>query len=239
MAEFVAAGRSVPLENGWSWIAQGWELFKRQAGMWIVLVLVLIVVMIVLTLVPVLGWIAQFVLTPVITGGLLVAARAVDQGEKLEVGHLLAGFREHFGSLLAIGVSYFIAVLVIAFFSGLVSGVSIFGLLSSDAPDPAALAAMALSVLLAILIMLALLVPVLMAIWFAPALVMFHQLDALAAMKASFVGCLKNILPFLLYGAVLFVLSILASIPFGLGWLVLLPVVMTSYYASYRDLYFR
>jgi hypothetical protein len=43
--------------------------------------------------------------------------------------------------------------------------------------------------------------------------------------------------PFLIYGIVLFVLAMIASIPFGLGWLVLGPVVFGSVYAAYRDIY--
>jgi hypothetical protein len=30
---------------------------------------------------------------------------------------------------------------------------------------------------------------------------------------------------------------VLASLPFALGWIVLLPVVSTSIYASYRDIF--
>jgi uncharacterized membrane protein len=30
----------------------------------------------------------------------------------------------------------------------------------------------------------------------------------------------------------------IASIPFGLGWLVLMPVVLCSVYAAYRDIFF-
>jgi uncharacterized membrane protein len=78
-----------------------------------------------------------------------------------------------------------------------------------------------------------------MATWFAPALVVFHGMGAGAAMKASFLGCLKNILPFLLYGVVLFVFSILASLPLLLGWLVLGPVLAASVYTSYRDIYLK
>ena len=58
-------------------------------------------------------------------------------------------------------------------------------------------------------------------------------------MKGSFSGCLKNMLPFLLYGVVLFVLSILASLPLLLGWLVLGPVFGASIYTSYRDIYLK
>jgi len=37
---------------------------------------------------------------------------------------------------------------------------------------------------------------------------------------------------------VLFVASIIAAIPLGLGYLVLLPVMVGSIYAAYRDIYF-
>jgi uncharacterized membrane protein len=76
-----------------------------------------------------------------------------------------------------------------------------------------------------------------MAVWFAPALVLFHDKGAVDAMKESFSGCLRNIVPFLVYGVVLLVLGLIASIPLGLGWLVLGPVLCTSFYASYKDIY--
>jgi hypothetical protein len=41
----------------------------------------------------------------------------------------------------------------------------------------------------------------------------------LDALKQSFTGSLKNIVPFLVYG-IGFVISIIATIPAGLGWLV-------------------
>jgi uncharacterized membrane protein len=85
--------------------------------------------------------------------------------------------------------------------------------------------------------MLALLLPVVMAIWFAPPLVVFHDKSAVEAMQESFTGCLRNIVPFLLYGLVMLVLGVLAAIPFGLGWLVLGPVLAASLYTSYKDIY--
>jgi uncharacterized membrane protein len=69
--------------------------------------------------------------------------------------------------------------------------------------------------------------------------VVFHGQSAAQAMKASFVACLKNIVPFLVYGVLTFLLAILASIPFGLGWLVLGPVLAGSLYAGYRDIFFE
>jgi uncharacterized membrane protein len=40
-----------------------------------------------------------------------------------------------------------------------------------------------------------------------------------------------------LFGAVWLGLSILAAIPIGLGFLVLLPVTICALYCSYRDIY--
>ena len=85
---------------------------------------------------------------------------------------------------------------------------------------------------------LALMLPLFMAIWFAPLLVVFHEHGALEAMKASFTGCLRNIVPFLVYGVIGFVLMVLASVPVLLGWLVLGPVMVASIYTAYRDIYF-
>ena len=84
----------------------------------------------------------------------------------------------------------------------------------------------------------ALAIPVAMAYWFAPALVALNGLGPVAAMKTSFLGCLKNILPFLLYGLVAMLAGLLAVIPLGLGWFVLGPVLAASMYAAYRDIYY-
>jgi uncharacterized membrane protein len=238
MAGFIATGRTVPAENGWKWIVQGWNLFKRAPGVWIALMVVFIVISIVLAFIPVLGSIASFVLTPIFTAGMMIGCRALDEGGELKVEHLFAGFRERFATLLTVGLLYLAAIIVIALVAGLVTGVHLFSLMDGGASDPGAVMSAALSVLLALLIMLALMVPVFMAIWFAPALVLFHEQGAIEALKGSFEGCLKNIVPFLVQGVILFVASIVASIPFGLGWLVLGPVLVASIYTAYRDIYF-
>ena len=170
--------------------------------------------------------------------GLAIGCRALDEAGALKVGHLFAGFGERAAALVVIGVLYLLALVVISLVVGLVVGFKLFSLLGGASPDLATVLAAATTLLLAALIMLALLIPVAMAVWFAPPLVVFHRLGALEAMKASFVGCLKNFLPFLIYGLVLLVPSVVATILFGLGWLVLGPVIAASVYTAYRDIYF-
>ena len=97
--------------------------------------------------------------------------------------------------------------------------------------------ALGLSFMLAVLVGLALALPVYMALWFAPSLIVFNNLKPVDAMKASFLACLKNIVPFLIYGVILLVLCFVAAIPFGLGFLVLGPVAIASIYTGYRDIF--
>ncbi len=61
-------------------------------------------------------------------------------------------------------------------------------------------AAQAQGLLLCLLLGLALLIPVLMAITFAPALIFFPRCGILQAAKLSFKGCLTNMWPFLWWG---------------------------------------
>ena len=230
------AWRSVPAAHGWTWIAQAWTLFMRNPLVWVLIGVVFTVIYIGLHFLPVVGAMAALVLTPVFVGGMMVGCRALEHGEPLTFDHLFAGFRDRPGSLLAVGAVYLGAAIVIALIVGVATGGKLFEVLSGEL-DPAAIAAAAGTVMLALLIMLALLVPVFMALWFAPCLVLFQGRGALAAMGGSFVACLANTVPFLLYGLVLFLLSIPASMPAFLGWVVLGPVTAASVYTAYRDIF--
>jgi len=91
--------------------------------------------------------------------------------------------------------------------------------------------------LIALLVAMALLIPLLMAYWFAPALVVLRNMTAMDAMKLSFLGSLRNMWPFLIYGVIAFILMMIAMIPFGLGMLILVPVLNASIYLGYKDIF--
>ena len=76
-----------------------------------------------------------------------------------------------------------------------------------------------------------------MAFWFAPALVVFRNLAPVDAAKASFAANLKNLFAFLVFGVIYLVAAIVASIPFGLGWIVLIPVSLLAVYVSSKDVF--
>jgi uncharacterized membrane protein len=172
----------------------------------------------------------------------MLGCRALDRGETFEVAHLFAGFKTNTSQLVMVGVFYAIGILVIVGIVVLVVAVAGGGVLLSAAVGGKALAMLAggafiVLALFAVLLASLLVIPLLMATWFAPPLVVFGNLAALDAMKSSFSACLKNFASFLVYGLIGIVLAVAASIPLMLGWLVLAPVLIASVYTGYRDIY--
>jgi uncharacterized membrane protein len=235
----VLPARSNPASAGWDWIAQGWKLFVRAPLMWIIAMVLLFIAFVALSLVPILGSIAVQLLQPVVAAGLIVAAHSLDRGGEFELEHLFAGFKKNFGNLVLVGLLFLLAgiAVVMVFVAFVAFSVGTAFLTGDPNQALATLAASALTLLLGVLIMLALLVPLAAAYWFAPALVIMHDLPPVAEMMESFFGCFRNFVPFLVYGIVLFFLAILAAIPFGLGFLALVPVVMASIYVGYRQIF--
>lgn len=230
--------KGVPAGRGFSWFGEGFELFKRNPWIWILNVVIYLVIMMIMGMIPLVSLISNL-LNPVFIGGFMLGCYALDQGRELEVSHVFAGFQRNTGKLVGLGaISLVLGIVVMLITFGIMlgaMGIDMAALESGEfAQDPEA----GLGVLLAVLVMLLLFIPLMMLFWFAPViLVLNDEVGILDAMKMSFQGCLKNILPFLLYGILGFVLSIVATIPLMLGWLVLTPVVIASVYAAYKDIY--
>jgi uncharacterized membrane protein len=237
--KLLVPSRSAPIGEGVTWIGAGWRLFTKAPLMWIVGILILLVISIVINIVPFIGGIAFQLLNAVFSAGFVVACRSLERGGEFELEHLFAGFKKNFVNLVIVGALLLAGMIVIALiFAGVAGFGVIMGFMSGNQDEAlAALAGSAMLLLLGALIMLALMVPLLMAFWFAPALVIMHDMAPVAAMKESFMGCLRNFIPFIVYGIVMGVLAILAVIPFGLGMLVWVPLAIASSYAAYRSIF--
>lgn len=236
----VGAGR------GAHWWAAGWRLFAAAPAIWLVIAAIYLALMLGLALVPVFGPLASTLLTPILAGGALQGARAVDRGEPLAVGHLFGGFQQHTAPLVILALLSFagwFAIWVVCLGAMIaVAGFGVLGVLLSGDPlqlGGAALVTIGAAALVVLLVMAILAVPLLMALWFAPALIVFAGAEPWAAMKASFAACLENVAPSAVYGLIAIVLALLATVPLGLGWLVLGPMIATSAYASYVDVFGR
>jgi hypothetical protein len=235
----VLPGRSTPAGSGWAWLAGGWSLFMRAPLMWIISLILVFVCFVALALVPILGQIVGNVLQPVILAGWMIACRSLERGGDFELDHLLGGFKKNFGDLVIVGLLFLVGeVVIFLFFAAyLVFTVGTAFLMGSPDQMLTALAATGLTILLGFLIALLFLVPLVAAYWFAPVLVVMHDMKPVEAMKASFFACIANFIPMLIYGILMIPLFILASIPFGLGLLVAIPMTIASIYVSYREIF--
>lgn len=238
--DFIAEGRGVPAGHGWRWIADAWTFMGDQRWTFIGVILLYWLLVIAVSFVPGLGGLAVALFSPVISGGIMLGCEAVRRGERLEVGHLFAGFQRHFGKLVAIGaISLGLGVLVAIVMVAIV-GVSFAGVFLAGAePNPEQFAGMGMTIILAVLIAMAISIPVYMLLWFAAPLIVLGDVDVGTALKSSFAACLKNIVPFLVWGVMALLLAILAMIPIMLGWLLLGPVLMVSAYTGYRDIFYE
>jgi uncharacterized membrane protein len=232
---FNGTSRRVEVGNAFDWLRQGWAIFIANPGVWMAITVILIVIYLGLAIVPWIGQLAAYLLSPLLGAGMLLACAKVARAETLEITDLFAGFQRSTGALVMLGLWYMLAMLAVFLLVFLFVGGGVAGGLMMGNPIGAGLALG--GVFVAAILSLGLCVPIIMAIWFAPALVVFNQMQPVDALKASFHACLRNTLVFLVYGLLSLVLCFFAALPVGLGFLVLVPVLAGSVYASYRDIF--
>jgi uncharacterized membrane protein len=234
-APFRGEPREVDPGACFDWLRQGWAMFLENPGVWIGATVLLLVILMAVSIVPLFGQIAAHLLVPLFGAGMIQLCRHLANGEEPQVADLFAGFRQHAGDLVMVGVMFAAGIFGIAFIAFLlVSG----GILGGVITGRVAGVGIALGgVMLAGLLVMVLSVPVIMATWFAPALVFLHGMKPVDAMKASFAAGAKNWLSMVIFGTFLVVALFFAMLPLGLGLLLLLPVFSGAVYASYRDIF--
>ncbi|GAB3261802.1 BPSS1780 family membrane protein [Chitinimonas naiadis] len=246
MEQTLPAYRIVNAARGWDWLVEGFELFKRNPGIWIALSLIWGLAVMLGSAIGV-GQLILPLFTPVILGGLMIGCAELKRGEELEIGHLFAGFQKKpFVPLLLVGVALLVAqiavsvvVVVLLWIFG--AGSLLSGLLAGQVSEAAGWATgmggMALGVLIVVLLALLLYSLVWMALAFAPALVALGGEEPLPALQDSLRAAFANWPALLIYSLITIALLIVALIPAGLGLLVLGPVMIGANYAAYRDVY--
>ena len=238
--EYVPGGQRVESGRGVSWFSEGWKLFAAAPGVWIGMFVVFVVLSLVLAIIP-LGSLVSSLCYPVIVAGIMIGCRNLETGGTLQFAHLFEGFKRNVGNLLLVGILYLVGMMLIAFVAGIAMAVTLPAMIGGNfnPGDLSSLMTVVPVVLLIVLAVVALMLPLIMALWFAPALVVFHDVQPMAAMMASFQGCMKNFMPFLIYGLVALALGIVAVIPLGLGLLVYGPLLWCTMYVGYRDIFVK
>ena len=237
--------RKLAARRGWRWLVEGFGLFRRSPLIWIVFAMILFLAAELVARVPVLGAVL-LLFYPVILAGLMVGCADLARGGELEIGHLFAGLRRNPVHLTTIGGVYLVGQMIIMWTMTLIGGeqMQLVAAGRMDQADPEALAAALGAIMQALMVGAALSVPLLMAMWFSPLLVIFDKVTPLRALKLSMQACWKNMTPFLVYGAAALGIMIGLMLPFGManpqanpGIWIALPLLLPSLYASYRDVF--
>lgn len=236
--DFLPEGRGVPAGNGWKWITDAWAFMAGQRWTFVGVFVLLMVINIVSQFIPIIGPLAVTLFSPVLIGGFVLGCDAVRRGEPFEVGHLFAGFQRHMGKLVGLGAISLAFYIVAGIIMVMIVGAAFLPMMTGGAePSPEEVMGMMLPMLLAVLIVVALSLPLTMAMLFATPLIVLEDFDIGTALKTSFSACLKNILSFLVWSIGALVLGFLVVLTLGLGMLIVGPVMMVSIYISYRDIF--
>ena len=229
----------LPAGRGWFWIAEGFRLFAKSPGIWIVNMIIFFIITAIIALLPVIS-IANYILGPIFTGGFMRGTHTLDNGGSYEVNHLFAGFSEQGSKLATLGalqlgiiILYTLALVILAFiFFGFAA---LLGQNGSGTDIDAILTSTAFIAVLPIVVISALFLG--MAFWLSAQLVMLHDLEAFASIKMSFIGSWRNILPIVVFSIIMIIFMLIAIIPFGLGLLVMWPVFVAATYAAWKDIF--
>lgn len=232
---FKGESREVDPGACFEWLREGWRLFLANPGAWIGSTVLLLVILMAIAIVPVFGQIAAHLLAPLFGAGMVEICRKLSTNNQPEVADLFVGFRHNAGQLVMVGVFFASGIFGLAFVAFLlVSGGVLGGVITGKILG---LSIAMGGVMLAGIVVLVLSVPVIMATWFAPALVFFHDMAPAAALRASFEAGAKNWLAMTIFGIFLVVALFFAMLPFLMGLLLLVPVFSGAVYASYRDIF--
>ncbi len=245
-----------PASRGVVWLKESWVMLSAARIQWLVLLLAYYLIQIVVSLVPFVGPLALMVLRPVFTVGFLAAAWNQERGGMPEIRHLFRGFGANLWALIPIGIFLIFGTALAVFATVAVDGGELFEGIASNRPLEDVLAGQ--DVEAAMLFASACAVPIALAAWFAPALVVFSGCGAAQALATSFRAALANWQPALVYGLLLVffgavvpavaVKLIALALPLTVARIVLALTVVPymflfiaaqaiSDYVSYRDIF--
>jgi hypothetical protein len=225
----------LPASRGIAWLLESFRLFKRAPLAWIGLCAGWMTITLGLILVPLVGGVIANFIQPVFFASFAIAAFKQSAGEPIVMGDLFTGFRRNVRALINLGA--LLLLLQIAIFALM----ALLGLPMSTPSDRSVTVAEYMQMfegkewILALGFLLTVIVKG--AFWFAPPLIAFHGMTTMHAIRWSLYAALANIGAMMVYGAVLLALFFLGLIPWALGLLVVIPLMVISSFVGYREVF--
>lgn len=230
--------RKLTAKQGLIWVNEGYRLYRQNPLLLSAAFVLLFGMVAAANLIPVIGNVISELISPLIVAGFMAAYRILDHKQPLLLTHFLAGINGPWLPLLVIGAVQLLGMLVIS---------QVMLRMGFDAQDVTVAAQKSDQVLLqnalnqampAVMVGLLLFIPLMMATWFAPALILFGNARPGQALLISLRAVTRNIPAILVNGLALgLVLYVSVLIPFLLGLLIAMPIVFGSLYAAYQGIF--
>ncbi|MBM3392485.1 MAG: hypothetical protein FJY34_11020 [Betaproteobacteria bacterium] len=250
--------RPLPAVRGWNWIVEGFRLFRNNPALLTFLVFGYWLTLIFLNLIPLIGVIAAPLCVPALSVGVMNGCRALERDAQNGFGLLFSGFQRNRNTLFLLGALYMAGSVAVFAASALVDDGALLRIMLANQKPPEDLLHSD-EFLLSLQFALLLMVPLLMAFWFAPMLAAWDGLSAGKALFFSFFACLRNWRPFLVYGLGVAGISVILPgallaiveafspalqrmmvVALSLPLLfVFVPTLFASFYVSYREVFVR
>ena len=231
--------RKVAASQGFQWVVAGFRLYRKNPLLLSAAFGLLFGVVMALGLIPVVGGSLSELASPLMVAGFMAAYRALDDGNELELPNFLAGVRGPAIPLMAVGAVQLLGTLLIGkIMLGMGFDPQAVMTAAQSKKDPAEMQAILNQAMPAVLTGLVLFTPLIMATWFAPALILFGGARPATALGVSLRAVAKNWAAMLVNSLTLgLVLFLAALVPMLLGLLVAMPVLFGSLYASYQAIF--
>ncbi len=221
--------------RGVAWLTEAFALFRKAPLPWIGLSAGWLAITFGLLIVPFVGGVIANFLQPVFFASFAIAAYRQGQGERVVMADLFAAFKRNMRPLVNLGALLLLAEIAIFALMALMglpmasAGERNFTL--EEYVDALKDKEWILSVGFLMTVV------VKGALWFAAPLIAFHGMSTAQAIRWSVFAAISNLGAMMVYGAVLLGIFLLALVPWALGLIVVVPVMVVSTYVGYREVF--
>ena len=230
--------RKLGARHGLQWVIEGWQLYRRNPLILSAAFALLFGAVAIASWIPVIGGVLSELISPLMVAGFMAAYRVLDRKENLQWQSFLAGIQGPWLPLMVIGAVQMLGMLIITQIMLRMGFDGQAVMAAAQKNDAVALQAALNQSTPALMTGLLLFIPLIMATWFAPALILFGNARPGQALIISLRAVVKNIFPILVNGLALgLVLFVAALIPLLLGFLVAMPVLFGSLYSAYQGIF--
>ncbi|MCP9269294.1 hypothetical protein M5U04_14650 [Xenorhabdus sp. XENO-1] len=237
---FIPGGRAVGAGAATEWIGNAWQMFKAKPMMWILMTFIYSFIIMAFQFIPFASLFAAL-FGSVFIAGFIAAAEKQRITGNFEIDLLFHGFKNKFGSLVAVGGLSLGIYLLGVIAAVIIGGSSIYQLILDSQyadPDPTLLLDSLSSIMLALVVITIFSVVSLTFSWFAPALIIINDLKFGEAVSMSLSAVKKNFFGGFLFFLLMGILFGVSTIPLFLGFIITMPIYMATFYTTYRSIFY-